>query len=261
VVSDLLNDNLSPSNPQFPNEAERLLEVFGLVKVYQLKRVVDGVDFYVSPGEIVGLLGPNGAGKTTSFRITVGLIAPTEGKVVFNGDDVTRLPMYKRARLGMGYLSQEPSVFQRLTVRDNILAILETLKISHAERESRLEQLLGELELTRLADSFAYTLSGGERRRLEITRALVTSPKLLLLDEPFSGVDPIAVADIQKIIISLRDRGMGILLTDHNVRETLSITNRAYLIKDGSIMVHGSPDEILNDVNSRKYYLGEDFRM
>ena len=255
------NSLLSTIETEDSETPHTLLKVEGLVKSYQLKRVVDGVSFEVNPGEIVVLLGPNGAGKTTSFRMTVGLIKPNGGSVSFMGEDVTKLPMYKRAQRGMGYLSQEPSIFQRMTVSENIIAILETLNLSSAEMKRRHDELLEELDLTRLSDNVACTLSGGERRRLEITRALVTRPKLLLLDEPFSGVDPIAVADIQQIILQLKERGMGILLTDHSVRETLHVTDRAYLIKDGRIMLHGDPEVILNDDNSRKYYLGENFKM
>jgi len=235
----------------------KLLEVINLVKTYNKRPVVNHVSFEVHSGEIVGLLGPNGAGKTTAFRMTIGMIPPDEGRVIFNGEDVTKMPMYIRARKGMGYLAQEPSVFQRLTVEENVLAILETLKMDAAQRRKRLEELLAELDLARLAKNKAYTLSGGERRRLEITRALVTSPSLILLDEPFSGIDPIAVEDIRKIIINLRDRGLGILITDHNVRETLSVTNRSYILNEGRILRSGTPDELVNDPQVRKIYLGE----
>lgn len=238
-----------------------LLQTRGLVKSYKLRRVVDGVSLEVNKGEVVGLLGPNGAGKTTSFRMTVGMIRPDAGQVLFKGEDVSKMPMYKRARLGMGYLSQEPSVFQKLTVRENVLAILETLPISHKEQMKRLEEHLDELGLATLSNSKAFMLSGGERRRLEITRALVTSPSLLLLDEPFSGVDPIAVADIQEIVSLLRERGIGILLTDHNVRDTLHITDRAYLIREGKVLDHGTPAEILESKSARQFYLGEKFTM
>jgi len=235
----------------------RLVETTDLVKIYSKRRVVDHVGFEVHSGEIVGLLGPNGAGKTTAFRMTIGMISANSGKVMLNGEDVTSLPMYQRARRGMGYLAQEPSVFQRLTVEENILAILETLRYTRQERKQRLAELLGELDLTRLAKSKAFQLSGGERRRLEITRALVTSPSLLLLDEPFSGVDPIAVEDIRHIIVDLRERGMGILITDHNVRETLAVTDRSYILNEGKILRSGTPDELVNDPEVRKIYLGE----
>ena len=205
-----------------------LVETRQLVKAYHRKKVVNGVDLTVNRGEIVGLLGPNGAGKTTSFYMIVGLVNPTEGQVHFKGKDVTREPMFRRARMGMGYLSQEPSVFRRMTVEENVMAILETLPLSARERKERLAFLLEELKISYLAKQKAYTLSGGERRRLEITRALVTSPSLILLDEPFSGVDPLAVYDVQQIIMDLKQRGLGILITDHNVRETLAVVDRAY---------------------------------
>jgi len=240
---------------------ERLIDAKGLAKVYHGKRVVDDVSIHVAPGEIVGLLGPNGAGKTTSFYMIVGLVKPTEGEVFFNGKNVTARPMYRRAQMGIGYLSQEPSIFRKLTVKQNVMAILETLKISRAEREKRLFDLLSGLDLTDLADQPAYTLSGGERRRLEITRALVTNPSILMLDEPFSGVDPLAVADVQKIVLELRDRGLGILITDHNVRETLSIVDRAYLLFEGRVLREGKSDFLINDKVSRELYLGTEFRM
>jgi len=232
-----------------------------LVKIYAGRRVVNEAGFKVGTGEIVGLLGPNGAGKTTSFRMTIGMIHPTSGRVTFKGQEVTRLPMYRRARLGMGYLSQEPSLFQRLTVRDNLLAILETLAIDRAERNKRLAQLLEDLALTHISKSMAYTLSGGERRRLEIARALITNPQIFLLDEPFSGIDPKKIADIQNIIRGLKARGMSILLTDHNVRDTLRVTDRAYIIDQGSIVAHGSPEEIVAHPEVIQRYLGNDFRM
>jgi lipopolysaccharide export system ATP-binding protein len=239
-----------------------LLEVQGLVKAFRGRgRVVYDVSFEVAPGEIVGLLGPNGAGKTTSFRMTVGMLRADAGEVRFRDRVVTRMPMYKRARLGMGYLSQEPSIFRNMTVEENVQAILETLPIGRKERAERLEKSLGELGLTRLRKSVAHQLSGGERRRLEITRSMVTEPKLMLLDEPFSGVDPIAVADIQDIVCQLRERGMGVLLTDHNVRETLSITDRAYIIYQGRILRQGTSHELVNDALVRQIYLGENFQM
>jgi len=238
-----------------------LLETRGLRKSYGGRRVVDGVAIKVRRGEIVGLLGPNGAGKTTTFYMVVGLIPPEEGQIHFGDGEITRLPMHRRARTGIGYLAQEPSIFRGLTVAENILAILETLSLSRAERMSRLAELLEELGLTHLADSRADTLSGGERRRLEITRALVTRPTMLLLDEPFSGIDPIAVAECQQIIRSLRDRGLGILLTDHNVRETLAVTDRAYLMAEGRVLITGGANDLINDPKAREIYLGPQFRM
>ena len=238
-----------------------LLSVHGLAKSYSGRRVVDGVSIHVGAGEIVGLLGPNGAGKTTSFNMTVGLVRPDAGTVQFDGTDITRLPMHRRARLGIGYLTQEPSVFRKLTVEENLLAILETCEGSAAERRSRLAHLLDELDLARLAKNRAYQLSGGEKRRLEITRALVTSPRLLLLDEPFAGIDPIAVYEVQKIVRRLRDRGLGILITDHNVRETLRLVDRAYVIHQGRVLVEGKAEFLVNDPKARDIYLGPDFNM
>jgi len=240
---------------------ERLIETHEIVKSYRGKRVVDRVNIRVDRGEIVGLLGPNGAGKTTSFYMVVGLIRPDSGKVFFKNHDVTGDPMYRRARLGIGYLAQEPSVFRKLTVRENVLAILETLDLPARRRRERLAELLEELDLTGLADQKAYTLSGGERRRLEITRALVTSPDIIMLDEPFSGVDPLAVADVQKIIVELRSRGLGILITDHNVRETLAVVDRAYLLYEGKVLREGQSEFLINDQMSRELYLGHDFTM
>jgi len=232
-----------------------------LVKAYRGRRVVDRVSVFVEPGEIVGLLGPNGAGKTTTFNMVVGVVRPDEGAVQFENTDVTRKPMHLRARLGMGYLTQEPSVFRKLTVEQNILAILETCKMGRDEREVRLKYLLDELDLARLAKSRAYTLSGGEKRRLEITRALVTSPKLLMLDEPFAGIDPIAVYEVQKIVRKLKDRGLGILITDHNVRETLKLIDRGYIIHKGEVLVEGSAEFLANDPKAREIYLGPEFNM
>jgi lipopolysaccharide export system ATP-binding protein len=232
-----------------------------LMKEYRQRRVVNGVSITVRTGEIVGLLGPNGAGKTTSFNMVVGLVKPDEGRVVFQGRDITGLPMHKRARLGMGYLTQEPSIFRKLTVEENVLAILETCRMSRQERAVRLKYLLDELDLARLSKSKAYTLSGGEKRRLEITRALVTSPKLLLLDEPFSGIDPIAVYEVQKIVRRLRERGLGVLITDHNVRETLKLVDRAYLIHRGEVVYEGVAEDLVNDPKAREIYLGPDFNM
>jgi lipopolysaccharide export system ATP-binding protein len=238
-----------------------LISTSHLVKAYNQRRVVDGVSVTVAAGEIVGLLGPNGAGKTTSFNMVVGIVKPDEGTVQFGGQNITTLPMHKRARLGIGYLTQEPSIFRKLTVEQNILAILETCKLSKQERAVRLKYLLDELDLARLAKSKAYTLSGGEKRRLEITRALVTSPRLLLLDEPFSGIDPIAVYEVQKIIRRLKERGLGILITDHNVRETLKLVDRAYLIHKGQVIYEGGGPEMINDPKAREIYLGPEFNM
>jgi len=238
-----------------------LISTSRLVKAYNQRRVVDGVSVTVAAGEIVGLLGPNGAGKTTSFNMVVGIVKPDEGVVQFDGRNITTLPMHKRARLGIGYLTQEPSIFRKLTVEQNILAILETCKLSKQERAVRLKYLLDELDLARLSKSKAYTLSGGEKRRLEITRALVTSPRLLLLDEPFSGIDPIAVYEVQKIIRRLKERGLGILITDHNVRETLKLVDRAYLIHKGQVIYEGGGPEMINDPKAREIYLGPEFNM
>jgi len=238
-----------------------LLRTEKLVKIYRGKRVVDGVSITVRKGEIVGLLGPNGAGKTTSFYMIVGLVRPNGGRIFFKGRDITGLPMYRRARMGIGYLSQEPSVFRRMTVAENVLAILETLPLSAAERRRRLEFLLDELRISYLADQPAYTLSGGERRRLEVTRALVTGPSVILLDEPFSGVDPLAVYDVQEIIRGLKRKDLGILITDHNVRETLSIVDRAYLICEGKVLREGTSAFLINDKVSRELYLGPRFSM
>lgn len=237
------------------------IETRQLVREYGKRRVVDGVDINVGAGEIVGLLGPNGAGKTTTFYMIVGLIAATAGRVFLDGDDLTDLPMYQRARQGIGYLPQEASIFRKMTVEQNIRAIAETLPLSKAEREASVEEHLTELGLQHLANQKAYTLSGGERRRLEISRALVTRPKFLLMDEPFSGVDPISVSEVQKIIVQLKERGIGVLITDHNVRETLSIVDRAYLLHDGSVLSEGTSDYLINDPKSREFYLGQDFNM
>ncbi|MBI4325995.1 MAG: LPS export ABC transporter ATP-binding protein [Chloroflexi bacterium] len=238
-----------------------LLQTDNLVKAYRHRRVVNGVSIKVSAGEIVGLLGPNGAGKTTTFNMVVGLIKPDDGRVDFEERSIGRLAMHERARLGIGYLTQEPSVFRKLTVAQNILAILETCQMDKPERQIRLKYLLDELDLTPLAGNKAYTLSGGEKRRLEITRALVTSPKLLLLDEPFSGIDPIAVYEVQKIVRRLKDRGLGILITDHNVRETLKLVDRAYLIHHGEVLLEGTAEFLVNDPKAREIYLGPDFNL
>lgn len=238
-----------------------ILYTSGLVRSYKKRRVVDNVSINVYPGEIVGLLGPNGAGKTTTFNMVVGLVRPEEGSVFFEKTDITSLPMHQRARLGIGYLTQEPSVFKKLTVEQNILAILETCNISTKEQHIRLQLLLNELDLSRLAKSYAYTLSGGEKRRLEITRALVTDPHILLLDEPFSGIDPIAVYDVQKILRRLRDKGMAILITDHNVRATLNLVDRAYIIHKGQTLLEGNAELLANDPKAREIYLGPEFNL
>jgi len=237
------------------------LRTENLTKSYGKRTVVRGASITVGAGEIVGLLGPNGAGKTTTFYMTVGLTAPDSGRVILDGEDVTRDPMYVRARKGIGYLPQEPSIFRGLTVEQNLLAIVETLKMPRAARRQRVSELLEELKLTRLARSPAYALSGGERRRVEITRALVMSPRFILLDEPFAGIDPIAVADIQAIIFHLQARGIGVLITDHNVRETLRITDRAYIVHDGVLFRDGTPDSLASDDDVRRIYLGTDFRL
>jgi lipopolysaccharide export system ATP-binding protein len=238
-----------------------LLKATGLAKTYRRRKVVNGVGFRVDPGEIVGLLGPNGAGKTTVFKMTMGMIRPDGGTVEFDGHTVTNLPMYMRARIGMGYLAQEPSIFRQLTVEQNLVAIAETLALTKAKRTERIDSLLDALEIGGLRKSKAQVLSGGERRRLEIARALLTEPRLLMLDEPFAGVDPIAVEDIQEIVKGLRDRGISVLLTDHNVRETLAITDRSYIIFEGRILRHGPAADLVNDPVVRKVYLGEKFRM
>ena len=223
--------------------------------------MVNRVDLSINPGEIVGLLGPNGAGKTTTFYMVTGIVKPDNGRIMFDHREISQYPMHKRAQLGIGYLSQEPSIFRKLTVEENIMAILETLELPRQERERRLEELLNELGIAHLRKSRAFTLSGGERRRLEITRALVTHPLCILLDEPFSGIDPIAVSDCQHLIQELRNRGLGILLTDHNVRETLAITDRAYIMYEGKILISGTKEDLLTNQQARKIYLGEKFTM
>lgn len=238
-----------------------LLETRGLKKSYNGRAVVNGVDITINPGEIVGLLGPNGAGKTTTFYMVTGLVKPEGGQILFDHRDVSRYAMHKRSQLGIGYLSQEPSIFRRLSVEQNIMAVLETLDLPRIERKKRLEELLNELGISHLRKSKAYTLSGGERRRLEITRALVTHPLCILLDEPFSGIDPIAVSDCQHLIQELKHKGLGILLTDHNVRETLAITDRAYIMYEGKILISGTKNDLLNNKEARKIYLGEKFSM
>lgn len=230
-------------------------------KVYKDRMVVKGVNIHVKSGEIVGLLGPNGAGKTTSFYMMVGFIRPTSGKVFLDQDDVTSLPMFQRARHGLGYLAQEPTIFKGLTVEENLLAVLERILDDKAAQKRRVDELLNEFGLTRLAKQKAWTLSGGEKRRMEIARCMISNPKIILLDEPFVGIDPITVADLRKMIFKLKDKGIGVLITDHNVRETLPLTERAYLIYDGKILVEGDQNTLLNDQNARRLYLGEDFKM
>lgn len=237
------------------------LEAQGLVKIYGERTVVNGMAMRVKCGEIVGLLGPNGAGKTTTFYMIVGLVRPNEGKITFRGEDVTRLPVYQRARRGLGYLAQEASIFRKLSVWDNVMAILETLPNSRKERKARCEELLASLDLMKVAKQPAYTLSGGERRKLEIARALVRRPAILMLDEPFAGVDPLAVQDIQDIVRKLRDQGLGIIITDHNVRETLNVVDRAYMVYNGKLLCEGTSEYLVNDPEARKHYLGEDFRL
>lgn len=241
--------------------ASPLLTVENLVKVYQNKQVVSGLTFSIGEGEVVGLLGPNGAGKTTAFYMTIGLIQPTEGNVFFKGQNITDLPIHARAKMGMGYLSQEPSVFRLLTVEENILCILETLPLSKKERQERLETLLSELNLTRLAKKKASMLSGGERRRLEITRALITEPSLLLLDEPFANIDPIAVQDVKNMIRHLQKKGISVLITDHNAREIFSIVDRSYLIQEGKVFLSGTVDALVKNKEARASYFGDEFRL
>ena len=238
-----------------------MLRAENLSKFYSKRRVVNNVSIEVAQAEIVGLLGPNGAGKTTTFYMITGMVRPSAGKIFLAESEITTYPMYKRARLGVGYLPQEPSIFRRLTVEENILAILETLPLTQQERKQRLEELLEDLAIAHLAKNYAYTLSGGERRRAEISRALVTRPKFILLDEPFAGVDPIAVEDIQDIVRGLKQKGIGVLITDHNVHETLSITDRAYLLYEGTVLKAGTTEFLANDPEARKLYLGDKFRL
>jgi lipopolysaccharide export system ATP-binding protein len=238
-----------------------ILETEKLVKIYGGRAVVNGVDIHCHRGEIVGLLGPNGAGKTTSFYMIVGLVRPNDGRVTFDGKDVTGYPMYRRARMGMGYLPQEESIFRKLTVEQNLMAILETTKLNKRERKQRCEQLLTQFGIEHVAKQIALTLSGGEKRRLTIARSLVTNPSMIMLDEPFSGVDPIAVSEIQQIVANLRDTGLAIFITDHNVRETLTIVDRAYLISEGRVVTQGTKDFLINDPVARRVYLGEGFQM
>jgi len=250
-----------PAAAALKPEPAAFIRTEGLVKNFGQRVVVSGVDLRVSAGEVVGLLGRNGAGKTTTFYMIVGLVPVTRGRVFINGADATRLRMHRRARLGIGYLPQEASVFRKLTVEENILAIVETLPLARRERPARVRQHLEELGLGHLAKQRAYTLSGGERRRLEIARALVTAPRFLLMDEPFSGIDPIAVADVQKIIRQLKGRGIGVLITDHQVRETLNIVDRGYIIHEGRVIAEGSRDFLINDAMAREFYLGKDFNL
>ena len=247
--------------PDKPALSAPILRTEGLVKIYDGRRVVNGVDINCRKGEIVGLLGPNGAGKTTSFYMIVGLVRPNGGKVEFNGRDVTDMAMHKRARMGMGYLPQEESIFRKMTVEQNIMAILETRDLSRAQRKARCDELLEQFGITQVRKQLALTLSGGEKRRLTIARSLVPNPSLIMLDEPFSGVDPIAVQDVQKIVSGLRDLGLGILITDHNVRETLSIVDRAYLIFEGRVIMEGTKEFLINNPEARRLYLGENFSM
>ncbi len=237
------------------------IETKGLVKTFGQRTVVDGVDIDVAAGEVVGLLGPNGAGKTTTFYMIVGLVAATSGQVLINGKDATRLKMHERARLGLGYLPQEPSTFRKLTVAQNLLAIVETLAVPRSQRAELVARHLDELHLSHVANQKAYTLSGGERRRLEIARALVTNPKFLLLDEPFAAIDPKSVTEVQRIVLSLKERGIGVIITDHNVRETLRIVDRAYLIHQGRVLTSGPGDFLIQDEQAREIYLGRDFNM
>ena len=245
--------------PSLPTAGQ--IESKDLHKIYGQREVVRGVSLNVRAGEIVGLLGPNGAGKTTTFYMIVGLLPATKGRVFLDGADITELPMYRRARLGLGYLPQEPSVFRKLTVWENILAVVETLPIPKGDREGMVKSLLEELNLLPLAKQMAFTLSGGERRRLEITRALVVRPRFLLLDEPFSGVDPISVREVQDIVVGLKARGIGVLITDHSVRETLRIVDRAYVIHEGRVLFEGTSEYLVNDEQCRKFYLGHDFKL
>jgi lipopolysaccharide export system ATP-binding protein len=237
------------------------LAVRDLVKTYRQRTVVDGVSLDILPGEVVGLLGPNGAGKTTVFYMIVGLVRPDGGRVLLNGDDITRLPMHRRARLGLGYLPQEPSVFRKLSVRQNVLAFLEETDLPEGEREERLRRLLEEMRIAHVASTMGYALSGGERRRVEIARALVMSPFFLLLDEPFAGIDPISVADLQKVILGLKEKGIGVIITDHNVRDTLKVCDRAYIISEGKILLAGLPEAIATSALVREIYLGEQFSL
>ncbi len=239
----------------------KVLRTEGLVKIFKKRKVVNGMSIEISQGQIVGLLGPNGAGKTTTFRMVVGLLSPEKGDIFIDNEKITHYPMYKRARLGINYLPQEPSIFQKMTVENNIMSILQTMDYTKKERKAKLVELLEELGVSHIRKSLAYTLSGGERRRVEIARALVTNPKFILLDEPFAGIDPIAVEDIQNIVAKLKEKCLGILITDHNVRETLAITDMAYIMADGVILTEGNSEYLANDPEARKIYLGERFKM
>ena len=258
-----MDDPVIKAMTEMAREREKApdLSARGLVKSYGDRTVVNGMSMDVRCGEIVGLLGPNGAGKTTTFYMIVGLVRPNEGTVTFRGEDVTRLPVFQRARRGLGYLAQEASVFRKLSVWNNVMAIVETLDMKRSDRAARCEELLASLDLMKVAKQPAYTLSGGERRKLEIARALVRRPSILMLDEPFAGVDPLAVHDIQEIVRSLRNQGLGIIITDHNVRETLNVVDRAYLVYDGRLLCEGTSEHLVNDEDARRLYLGEDFRM
>lgn len=259
-MTDLVMDAMKAmANDRSTKKAD--LSAEGLVKIYGDRTVVNGMNVNCSCGEIVGILGPNGAGKTTTFYMIVGLVKPENGKIIFRGEDITRLPVYKRARMGLGYLAQEASVFRKLSVWDNVMAILETMPLSRKERRARAEELLSPFDLMKVAKQPAYTLSGGERRKLEIARALVRKPAILMLDEPFAGVDPLSVNEIQDIVRNLAANGLGIIITDHNVRETLSVVNRAYLVYNGRLLREGSSNDLVNDTEVREKYLGENFRM
>ena len=248
-------------NAMVSERKEADLAASGLVKIYGDRTVVNGMNVKCSCGEIVGILGPNGAGKTTTFYMVVGLVKPDSGKVVFRGEDITSLPVYRRARKGIGYLAQEASVFRKLSVWDNVMSILETMPMSRKERAARAEELLSPFDLMKVAKQPAYTLSGGERRKLEIARALVRNPAILMLDEPFAGVDPLSVGEIQDIVRRLAESGLGIIITDHNVRETLSVVHRAYLVYNGRLLREGTSEDLVNDPEVREKYLGENFRM
>jgi lipopolysaccharide export system ATP-binding protein len=258
-MTEIKQDNTKQAEPS--TNTHRVLRSEGLYKRYKKRFVVNNVSVDVKQGEVVGLLGPNGAGKTTTFYMIVGMIKPTEGKVFLDNSEISRSPMYQRARMGIGYLSQEASVFRKMTVKENIMAVLELMKLTKDERERRCEQLLEDFGITAVAKSKGYMLSGGERRRTEIARALATEPKFILLDEPFAGVDPIAVEDIMRIVHDLKNRGIGVLVTDHNVHETLSITDRAYLLFEGKILMSGTSEKLANDPEARRLYLGEKFKL